>query len=165
LTQTANPSNKELKRGGAKMISKMRNPVLALFVAVFMTIFITSPAPAALIPSVGSSHQSGTANLTDDLSTIQRALENKLVQERLRAYGFTPEEIRAKLETMTPTQIHLLAQASNDVLAGGDGIGVVIGVLVIIILVIIVLKLLNKEIIIKYSSLDCPACSDPAVRG
>ena len=147
------------------MISKMRNPVLALFVAVFMTIFITSPAPAALIPSVGSSHQSGTANLTDDLSTIQRALENKLVQERLRAYGFTPEEIRAKLETMTPAQIHLLAQASNDVLAGGDGIGVVIGVLVIIILIIIVLKLLNKEIIIKYSSLDCPACSDPAVRG
>ncbi len=43
----------------------------------------------------------------------------------------------------------MLAQASDQVLKGGDGIGVVIGVLVIILLVIVILKLLNKEIIIR----------------
>jgi hypothetical protein len=50
---------------------------------------------------------------------------------------------------MTDDQIHMLAQASDNVLAGGDGIGVVIGVLVIILLVVVIMKLLNKEIIIR----------------
>lgn len=50
---------------------------------------------------------------------------------------------------MDDQQIHMLAQASQKVLAGGDGLGVVIAVLVIAILVVILLKLLNKEIIIR----------------
>ena len=60
-----------------------------------------------------------------------------------------PEEFQGKLARMSDDQIHLLAQASDNVLAGGDGIGVVIGVLVIILLVIVILKPLNKDIIIK----------------
>jgi hypothetical protein len=110
-----------------------------------MTLFFTSPALAAMIPSQGSCAPS----LSRDLTTIQTALENKLVQEKLLAYGLSADEVKAKLASLSPAQIHVLAQASNDVLAGGDGVGLVIGVLIIIILVIIILKLLNKEIIIR----------------
>jgi hypothetical protein len=84
-----------------------------------------------------------------DLETIQRALENKLVQEKLGAYGLTQEEIQAKLQSMTDQQRHLLAQASEKILAGGDGIGAVIGILIIVLLVIIILKLLDKQVIVK----------------
>jgi hypothetical protein len=98
-----------------------------------------------MIPSQGSS----TPDLTQELNTIQAALENKLVQEKLLAYGLSADEVSAKLSSLSPSQIHVLAQASDDVLAGGDGIGLIIGVLIIIILVIIILKLLNKEIIIR----------------
>jgi hypothetical protein len=45
--------------------------------------------------------------------------------------------------------LRTLAQASDRLLAGGDGVGFVIGVLIIVLLVIIILKLLNKEIIIR----------------
>jgi hypothetical protein len=76
-----------------------------------------------------------------------------MVQEKLRAYGLTSEEVAAKLPSMSPDQIHTLAAASNDVLAGGDGLGFIIAVLVIIILIIIILKLLHHEIIIRMSSL------------
>jgi hypothetical protein len=55
---------------------------------------------------------------------------------------------------MTPAQVHLLASASDDVLAGGDGLGVIIAVLIIIILVIVILKLTNHDIIIKMSSIE-----------
>jgi predicted PurR-regulated permease PerM len=127
------------------MIGKMRNRKLALMVTIWMTFFFVSPAIASLIPSRGSSAPS----LAQDLDTIQAALENKLVQEKLQAYGLSADEVKAKLSSMSPSQIHVLAQASNDVLAGGDGVGFIIGVLIIIILVIIILKLLNKEIIIK----------------
>ncbi|HQP31156.1 MAG TPA: PA2779 family protein [Deltaproteobacteria bacterium] len=127
------------------MISALRNRRLAVVVTVWMTFFFTSPALAAMIPSQGSSAPS----LAQDLASIQAALENKLVQEKLSAYGLTPDEVKAKLSSLSPAQTHTLAQASSDVLAGGDGVGFVIGVLIIIILVIVILKLLNKEIIIR----------------
>jgi hypothetical protein len=91
------------------------------------------------------------------MEKVQLALENKLVQEKLRANGLSPEEVKARLGSMTPAQIHLLAQASDDVLAGGDGLGTVIAVLIIVILFIVILKLLNKEIIIRMSALEDPA--------
>ena len=136
------------------MISTMRNRVLATFITAYMVLFVTSPAFAALIPSIGSSPHTTGETLQKDINTIQQALETKMVQEKLRAYGLTSEEVAAKLPSMSPDQIHTLAAASNDVLAGGDGLGFIIAVLVIIILIIIILKLLHHEIIIRMSSLD-----------
>jgi predicted PurR-regulated permease PerM len=138
------------------MISLMRNRVLAAFVTFHMVLFVTSPAFAALIPSTGSNGQAISDTLQKDMNTIQRALETKLVKEKLLAYGLTPQEVASKLPQMTESQIHTLAAASNDVLAGGDGLGIIIAVLVIIILVLVIMKLMNKEIIIRMSGIDDP---------
>lgn len=138
------------------MMSLMRNRVLALIVTIHMIGFVASPAWAALIPSKATPHTTAT-QVQQDTEKVQLALENKLVQEKLRANGLSPDEIKAKLGTMSPAQIHLLASASDDVLAGGDGLGVVIAVLIIVILIIVILKLTNHDIIIKMSSIDTPA--------
>lgn len=135
------------------MISRMRNRTLAALVCFHMTILVTSPALASLAPSVDSQGRAG--QMTEDIRTIEKALEMKIVQERLQAYGLSAGEVKAKLDTMSPAQIHTLARACDDVLAAGDsGLGVVIALLVIVILVIIILKLLNKEIIIRMSGCD-----------
>jgi predicted PurR-regulated permease PerM len=147
------------------MISTMRNRVLATFVTVHMVFFMTSPAFAALIPSMGSNGNTAHDTLQKDIATIQQALETKIVQEKLKAYGLTAAEVAAKVPSMTPAQIHTLATASNDVLAGGDGLGVIIAVLVIIILVIIIMKLLHHDIIIRMSSLDDRTPADCAYFG
>lgn len=143
------------------MISLLRNRVLATCITAYMTLFILSPAWAALIPSVGSAGKTG-AEMAKEIETIQRALETRMVQEKLSAHGLTAEEVADKLPSMTPEQIHMLAQASDDVLAGGDGLGVVIALLVIVILVIVILKLLNKDIIIRMSGLEDPARPVPS---
>jgi predicted PurR-regulated permease PerM len=131
------------------MITKFRKPTLALLIALMMAFFVTSPATAAMVQSRTSSQQTDHKNIqSKDLDTIQCALENKLVQEKLSAYGLTQDEINAKLQSMTDQQRHLLAQSSEKVLAGG-GIGAVIGLLIIVLLVIIILKLYDKKIIIK----------------
>jgi hypothetical protein len=88
-----------------------------------------------------------------------------MVQEKLKAYGLTSAEVAAKIPSMTSDQIHTLATASNDVLTGGDGLGVIIALLVIILLVIIIMKLLNHEIIIKLSGLDNDTPPDFAYLG
>jgi hypothetical protein len=47
---------------------------------------------------------------------------------------------------MTDEQIHMLAQASDDVLAGGDGLAVLIALLLIALIVILIT---GKSIAIK----------------
>ena len=146
------------------MTSLMRNRVLVLTVTTYMIGFLVSPAWAAMIPSKGSAGASGNIKIQQDMEKVQLALENKLVQEKLRAHGLSAEEVGTKLSEMSPSQIHLLAQASDDVLAGGDGVGAVIGVLVVVILVIVILKLLGKDITINVSSegADSPRLTLPA---
>lgn len=147
------------------MISRMRNRLLAAIICFHMIFLATSPAFAALIPSVDSQGQT-SEEAARDIATIQQALETKMVQEKLSAYGLTAEEVSAKLPSMSPAQIHTLAQASDDVLAGGDsGLGIVIAVLIIVILIIIILKLLNKEIVIRMSGIEDPAAPAPAHLG
>ena len=117
------------------MISTMRNRILAAIITFHMVLFLTSPSFAALIPSMGSSHQVTSDSLQKDINTIQQALESKIVQEKLKTFGLTADEAASKLSTMTPDQIHMLATASNDLLSGGDAatlVYIVVAVIVII---------------------------------
>jgi uncharacterized BrkB/YihY/UPF0761 family membrane protein len=131
------------------MVAKFRMPLVALAMAVYFSFLSFSPAMAGLVDSVSSTLQGSSQSREDDIRKVQVALETQMVKEKLSAYGLSPEEINEKLQNMSDQQIHLLAQASDGVLAGGNGLGAVIAVLVIILLVIVIMKLLNKSIIIK----------------
>ena len=132
------------------MLVKLRKSGIAFAMAGYLTLLSTSSAPAAMVDSVFSEKHSQVINQREEeINKIQRALENQLVKEKLKAYGLTDEEVKEKLSKMSDEQIHMLAQASDKVLAGGDVIDAVIGVLIIVLLIVIILKLLNKEIIIR----------------
>ncbi len=131
------------------MIKRFRKPLLAIVVTVYMSLFMTSPAVAGMVSSFASSPETANTMRGEEIGKIQRALENEIVIEKFKAYGLSPGEITEKLQSMTDEQIHLLAQASEPLLAGGDGVGLVIAVLIIILLVILILKLTDKQIIIK----------------
>ena len=49
---------------------------------------------------------------------------------------------------MTDGQIHLLAQALDDVLAGGE-FGLIIAILLIILLVIVILEVSGHSVVVK----------------
>ncbi|RMH01215.1 MAG: hypothetical protein D6699_07025 [Aquificota bacterium] len=130
------------------MVSKLRKPLLALGVAGWLFAFNSAPAMAGLVESKPASEQL-ISQRDAEIAKIKRALESKLLQEKLKAYGLTKEEVEKKLSELSDEQIHMLAKASDRLLAGGDALGAVIAVLVIAILLVILLKLLNKEIIIR----------------
>ena len=130
------------------MISRLRNPLLALMVILHLLTFLTAPATAGMVGALASNPDSGKIK-GEELSRIQRALETQIVKSQLEAYGLTAEETRERLQGLSDEQIHLMAQASDRVLAGGDGGGVVVAVLVIILLVLLILYVQNKKIIVK----------------
>jgi len=129
------------------MLRFFRRPLLVLGVAGWFFTFNSAPAVAGLVSSKPASEE--IIKREEDLAKVQRVLESKELQEKLKAYGLTKEELEQKLSQLSDEQIHMLAKASDRVLAGGDGIGLAIGILVVAILLVILLKLLNKEIIIR----------------
>jgi len=84
-----------------------------------------------------------------DLATVQKALENKIVSERLADFGYSPEEVKAKLSLLSDDEMHKLASDIQDLQTGGDGIGILIGILVVVLLVILIIKLSDKTVTIK----------------
>jgi len=130
------------------MLQRLRNPLLAVVVVFYLTTFLTAPATAGMVGALASNPEAGKIR-GEELSRIQRALETQIVQSQLEAYGLTAEESRERLQGLSDEQIHLMAQASDRVLAGGDGGGVVVAVLVIILLVLLILYIQNKKIVVK----------------
>lgn len=130
------------------MLRFFRKPLLVIGIAGWFFTFNSAPAFAGLVDSKPAS-ESLSIKREEDIAKIQRALESKQLQEKLKAYGLTKEEIESKLSKLSDEQIHILAKASDRVLAGGDAVGTAIGILIIAILLVILLKLLNKEIIIR----------------
>ena len=74
----------------------------------------------------------------------------KMISERLRQLGLTPDEIQARLNQLSDNEIHQFALQLDDLKVGGDsGLGIVIAILVIAILAVILIYLLGHRIIIK----------------
>lgn len=133
------------------MIRNFKYMVFFKRTALIMTVVM---AIVAMVPRVDAAfiHSFESAdNLlpSKDMETVRQFLEEKAVKNRLEMLGYSPEEIQARLSNLSHEEIHHLANNINMLTTGGDGVGLVIGILVIIILVILIIKLLDKRIIIK----------------
>ncbi len=85
-----------------------------------------------------------------DLATLQKALEHKMVKERLANLGLTPDEVQTRLDRLSDQQLHNAARQLDNLKVGGDGgIGIVIGLLIIAILVVLLIQLTGHRVIVK----------------
>jgi len=117
--------------------------VMAMFV-----IGITPRVYAGFSPSevIGLS----PADRSSDLQKIQKFLEIKMVRERLKEFGLTPDEIQTRLSQFNDQQIHQLALRLDDLKMGADdALGIVILLLLVAILVIIIIQLTGHKVIVK----------------
>ena len=109
-----------------------------LLVVVFAMQGMLPHASAGFIPSA----LIGTEDVRlADIRTIQTALESKVVRQRLQEIGFTAEEIEDRLAYASDEDLHQLAVHSENVLAGGG----VVEVLLIVVLVLLILRLAHVE--------------------
>ena len=125
----------------------MRRYITWYLVIAMCIIGIVPRVEGAFIPS--EAIELATIDREKDLGKIQTLLETKLIQQRLKDFGFTAEEIKARLSELSDQQIHSIAQKLDDMRVGQDGLGVVIAILVIVILVIVLINLTTgKKVIV-----------------
>jgi hypothetical protein len=106
-------------------------------------------AVALIAPALTPSERSLSAR--EDLSKLQAVLENKIVQQRLKDYGLTPEEINARLAGLSDEDLHGLATNIDGLMMGGHvGVGFLLA-FVIVLLVIVVIYLAGYRISVTKS--------------
>ncbi len=133
------------------MWSVMQLPMIkciSWYLAVAMFVFgITPRVYAGFSPSEVINFS--LIDRASDLQKIQKILEMKMISERLQELGLTPDEIQDRLNSLSNDQIHKFALQLDELKVGGDGLGIVIGLLVIAILVVILIYLLGHRVILK----------------
>jgi len=120
---------------------------LAMGMATLMLVIGLVPrVEAGFVPT----EQSRSFQTRDsDLGTVQKALENKIVTERLADFGYSPDEVKAKLSLLSDDEVHSLASNIQDLQTGGDAFGIIIAILVVVLLVVLILKLSDKTVTIQ----------------
>ena len=132
-----------------KTFPRMLRLWTALGMLLVLGAFDVAPAVAGLAAST-TSGASAIASVRDaDLLLAQRALEHKIVAQKLRDYGVSSEDVQLRLATMSDEDLHTLASAARGLPSGGDSAGALISLLIIVLLVILIIKLMNKEIIVR----------------
>lgn len=119
----------------------------AFVLIAVMTLFSFVPkAEAGFVPT---SMTMASEMRSQDLASVQKVLEHKAVKARLSALGYTDAEVSAKLSAVDDSELHSLASQLNALDAGGDGLGIIIGLLVIVLLVVVILKLSDKTVTVR----------------
>lgn len=126
--------------------------IMAWLLVALMFVLGMSPleSRASLVPSVPSdgsvvSMSESGMDRVEDLRTVQRVLETKVVQQRLRDLGRSREEIDARLDRLSDAQLHQVATQINSLLPGGgiDGaLGTILTVLLIILVAVVIVILI-----------------------
>ncbi len=135
------------------MVKNLKNKFLVLGVVSWFSFYNASPAFAGFVSSIDPASPKNVkldkSQREAYIKTIEKALETKAVKEKLKEYGMSPAQIKEKLKSMNDQDLKLLANSSNKLLEGGDGLGVLLALLIILLIVLVVLKITGKEVIIR----------------
>jgi len=125
----------------------MKHVTWYLVVAMFV-IGITPRVYAGFSPSevVGVS----PIDRGSDLGKIQNTIETKMIGERLKQIGLTPDEIQKKLSQLGDQQIHQLALQLDELKVGGDAGWTILGIIIVLAAIaVLVIYLSGHEVVIQ----------------
>jgi len=114
-------------------------------VAVLLFSLMPMESKGMLAPADESIISTGVGSgRTEDLQTVRKVLEQKIVQQRLQDIGLSQEDINARLDRLSDGQLHVMATQLNAVIPAGDNgtVWTIVGILLIVVLVILLATLL-----------------------
>jgi hypothetical protein len=128
------------------MKTSLIKSVAGCLTILMFLIGISPRVDAGFVPSEIIMHSQ--SDRAYDMQKVQKILEQKMVQQRLEALGFTKEEIQKRLNQLSDEQMHNLALNLDELKVGG-ALGLIIVLLVIAILVVLLIQLTGHRVIVK----------------
>ncbi len=85
-----------------------------------------------------------------DLGKIQNIIETKMIGERLKQIGLTPDEVQKRLSQLGDQQVHQLALQLDELKVGGDGgWAVFVVIIVLAAIAVLVIYLSGHKVLIQ----------------
>lgn len=107
--------------------------------AMFFNLGVLPAAQAAMVPTDQVIEQSSVAK---DRARVQSFLAREDVQQQMEALGVDPENAAARVAGLSDAEVQKIANKLDELPAGQDAVGTILGVLVIILLVLLITDIL-----------------------
>ena len=121
-------------------IRKIARPVAILM--IILTMLLSVSYQAAFAALVETETMLDMSRGQEARETLKQFMARKDVRSAIVSRGVGPQEADARLNSLTDAEVIQLADQIDQLPAGGDVVGLAIGVLVIVILVLVILRLL-----------------------
>ncbi len=123
------------------LLIQTRKAIALLVIVSFSTFsIISAPAHAKMINTDEFLKQS-----QHDLSrkSINTFLDRSEVQKYLVAWGVSPNEAKARIDSLTDEEIENIASRIDRLPAGGDGLGTIVGAALLIFIILLITDILG----------------------
>lgn len=123
--------------------------MLSLVLMVNFTLFTVclSPVYAAMI---STDQFLDTSQSKPDRERLIAFLEREDVQKQLASWGLDKNMAKARVNSLTDEEVSQVARQMDQLPAGGDGLGVIVGAAVLIFLVLLVTDILGLTDVFKF---------------
>ncbi|MBW2239137.1 MAG: PA2779 family protein [Deltaproteobacteria bacterium] len=122
-------------------LRKMRKSVAILVIIALSTFsIISTPAHAVMVSTAEILKQSQNYDSRDRLHMFFNRSE---VQKHLVAWGVNPEEAKARVDSLTDQEIEEIRVRIDQIPAGGDALGTIVGAALLIFLVLLLTDILG----------------------
>ncbi len=113
----------------------IRKPVAMVLVFALFTVFAgLGPAYASMI---GTSEVLETESSKLDKERILNALQREDVRQKLQSWGVEPDAAEARVQALTDRELARISQQMDNLPAGGDAFGGLVGAAVFVFLVLL----------------------------
>ena len=112
----------------------------ARYVSFFMTltmVFMTIPLQTVCAAMVGTETVLKTTQTQTARENLIRFLEREDIEAVMTAQGINPLESKARVGSLSDAEVMQIAKNMDQLPAGGDGLGIVIGAALIVFLVLL----------------------------
>jgi len=116
------------KRGFARSVS---------FFMILAMVFMTMPLQTVCASMVETETVLAITQAQNTRENILNLLERKDVQEAMIAHGINPLEAKARVDSLSDAEIMRIADKMDQLPAGGDGLGILVGTALIVFLVLL----------------------------
>ena len=116
-----------------------------LIMALIALSTFSAPAGAMFLPAAPQAAADRDSGRSNDLGVIQRALESKMLEQRLMDYGLSPGKAMEKIKSLSDEQVHRLA-ANIAALQDGGRHGIDAETLLIILLLVLLIVIIAQDV-------------------
>jgi hypothetical protein len=122
------------------LIQKRKTIAILIIVTFSALSIISSPADALMINTGEISKQNHRDLLRD---RINKLIERSEIQKYLVARGISPEEAKARIDSLSDEEIENISSKMDQLPAGGDAVGVLIGASLFVFIVLLITDILG----------------------